>query len=136
MPERIWSHTCCDTTANQPHCPSCGTPGDFAGWGPTVPEAMERYQRAHGLTPVGPHRQVAPLVFRRMRAPCDRCHGSGFQGDVFGWHECRVCEGGGAVWSAAESEILAAYRRVLDLFPEAAAPGALSEYGLIADECI
>jgi hypothetical protein len=131
MPERIWSFTCCNTRSTGTCCPSCGSTGDFAGWGLTVEEALEKFQRTYGLTPVGPHVRWATWNLSAMRAQCDRCHGAGVEGDVYDWRECPACEGGGGVWSGPEEAIREAYLNLLEEFPDAAAPGALSAWHLL-----
>jgi hypothetical protein len=120
MPERVWSYSCCATTATSLHCPTCGGPGEFAGWGLTVPEAMERYRRAYGLEPIGSHLDLAKECFEGLRSDCGRCGGTGLEGDVYEWRYCLRCEGGGGVWTASEDAIRAAWRRVLQSYPAAA----------------
>jgi hypothetical protein len=120
MPERIWAYECCGVTAGAISCPTCGGPGEFSGWGLTVPEALERYRRAYGLEPMGPHLELAKEVFEGLRRECDRCGGTGLEGDVYEWRHCTRCEGGGGVWTASEDAIRAAWRRVLHFHPAAA----------------
>jgi hypothetical protein len=119
MPERIRAYDCCGVTASSTSCPSCGGPGEFAGWGLTVPEAKERYRRVYGLEPLGPHVELAERAFAGLRSVCHRCDGAGVIGDVYAWRECPVCEGGGGAWAAPELRIRAAYLSVLRRFPGA-----------------
>jgi hypothetical protein len=119
MPERIWAYACCRVTACAVSCPSCGGTGEFAGWGLTVPEAMERYRRAYGLEPLGPHLELAERELASLRSVCDRCNGAGVIGDVYAFRECPACEGGGGAWAAPEERIRDAYNRVVWRFPGA-----------------
>jgi hypothetical protein len=128
MPERVWSFECCGVRAGAGSCPTCGGPGEFAGWGLTVPEAMERYRRAFGLEPIGPHLDLAKELFEGLRSECDRCGGTGVEGDVYEWRHCVRCEGGGGVWTASEEVIRAAWRRVLQSYPAAAVAYAESPW--------
>jgi DnaJ-class molecular chaperone len=87
---------------------------------------------------------LAMKVLSGMRQKCPHCGGLGIveRGDMsyrFPWADaewsyCPVCEGGGGVWSAPERELIGAYRHVVDHFPDAALPGALDYYGLLALE--
>jgi hypothetical protein len=67
MPERIWTYECCAVTAGATACPTCGRPGEFAGWGLTASEAMERHWRAFGFEPVGPHLQLVERHLLSLR---------------------------------------------------------------------
>jgi hypothetical protein len=120
MPERIWTYPCCGQTSTAISCPTCGGPGEFDGWGPTVADAMERYRSAYGLEPVGPHLQLAKEVFQGLRTECGRCDGRCFEGDVYQWRHCPECEGGGGVWTGSEDDIRAAWHRVIHFHPSAA----------------
>jgi hypothetical protein len=131
MPERIWAYECCAVRAGATSCPTCGRPGEFAGWGLTVPEAMERYRRAFGFEPIGPHLQLVEQHLASLRSRCVWCGGVGVVGDVYEWRQCPHCEGGGAVWNAPEERIRASYQRIAS-----AHPGAVSgspPYVLVPD---
>jgi hypothetical protein len=117
MPERIWAYECCDVRAGAVSCPTCGRSGEFAGWGLTVPEAMERYRRAFGFEPIGPHLQLAEREFVSLRSRCHPCGGVGVVGDVCEWRQCPHCEGGGGVWNASETRIRAAYQCIARVHP-------------------
>ncbi len=128
MPERVWSYSCCEVTACAGSCPTCGGPGEFAGWGPTVKEAIERFRRAYGLEPIGPHLDLAKELFDGLRTECDRCGGTGLEGDVYEWRHCLRCEGGGGIWTASEDAIRTAWRRVVQTYPSAAVAFAESPW--------
>jgi hypothetical protein len=119
MPERIWTYECCAVRAGTTSCPTCGRPGEFAGWGLTAPEATERYRRAFGFEPVGPHLQLVERDLASLRSPCVWCGGVGLVGDVYEWRQCPHCEGGGAVWNAPEKRIRASHQCIAQAHPEA-----------------
>jgi tetratricopeptide (TPR) repeat protein len=131
MPERIWGHACCKTTSGNPSCPACGAPGEFAGWGWTVAEAMERFQLSYGLAASGPHLRNARLLLDGMRSACGSCHGAGLVGDIYDWRACAACEGTGGIWSAPEETIREVYEGIVEGFPGCAAPGALSVHAIL-----
>lgn len=129
MAERVWSYECCATSAAVLNCPTCGGPGEFAGWWPTVEEAMERFRRAYGFEAAGPHVVEVDRALRPLRRSCDRCAGAGVEGDVYAWRECPECEGGGAFWNAPEAAIRSAWRAVARRYPREALPWAQGLYG-------
>jgi hypothetical protein len=133
MPERIWSFPCCDTTSRNTTCSTCGKPGVFAGWSLTVADGLKRFQRAYGLDPLGPQVRWASWNLGPMRSQCESCNGVGIVGDVHEWRECQACEGGGAVWSAPEEELVKAYLNIVEEWPDAAMLGALSAHRLLPD---
>jgi tetratricopeptide (TPR) repeat protein len=126
MPERVWAHDCCDSTGASQACPACGRPGEFLGWGLTVPEAMARFRLSYGLDPLRPDIRTAKARLDGMRRACERCHGAGLVGDVHEWRACPQCEGTGGTWSASEDAIREVYLDIVREWPGAAAPGALT----------
>lgn len=126
MPEKFWKHACCGddgALTSCRTCPRCGKPGTFQGWFRSMHEGMAAYVRTFGLKPVGPHRKLADRLLGSLRSPCARCGGAGIVGDERGYRECRLCEGGGGIWTASDADILAAYKRILLEYPDSAAPG-------------
>jgi hypothetical protein len=126
MPERVWAHDCCDSTGADQACTTYGRPGDFAGWGLTVPEAVARFRLSYGLEPLGPDIRNAKSRLDGMRRACERCHGAGVVGDVHEWRDCAACEGTGGIWSASEDAIREVYLDIVQECPDAAVPGALT----------
>ncbi len=151
MPHQVWRLNCCcdspdemSTTAGgdvpmglpmgrscsgPEACPDCGEPSLFDGWARGAIEQMAQYQRIHGLKALGPHRQLASLLFDGLRESCAGCRGSGLVGREK-WAYCAVCEGTGGFWVADEAYLVWAYRALLYRYPDVAAPGGLSEGGL------
>lgn len=124
MPRPYWIHTCCDdkrSTAS-PLCDECGTAGLFAGWSLGMHEAMARFQYTYGLTPVGPHRQMASQLFENARSECEQCGGEGILSlDADAWRPCGACEGTGGLWRICDDAKEAIRRRIISEYPAAEA---------------
>ena len=111
-------------------CPHCGRPGTFDGWRLSLYEALAQYQYAYRVRPTGPHRDLTDRLLTPLRDRCPRCRGRGILTLVGGdaWRGCPECEGTGGSWCAPEEQVQAAYATILEIFPEAAAPDAPSEF--------
>jgi hypothetical protein len=131
MPERIWAHDCCDSSGASQSCRACGRPGEFVGWGLTVPEAVARFRLTYGLDPLAPGIRDAKARLDRMRCACERCLGAGLVGDVHEWRDCPLCEGTGGTWSAPEDAIRDVYLDIVRECSDAAAPGALTIHAVL-----
>jgi hypothetical protein len=131
MPERVWAHDCCDSSGASQACPACGRPGEFRGWGLTVPEAVTRFRLSYGLDPLGSGIRAAKARLDGMRRACERCHGAGLVGDVYEGRDCPQCEGTGGTWSAPEDAIREVYLDIVREWPDAAAPGALTVHPVL-----
>jgi hypothetical protein len=86
-------------------------------------EAKACYQYVYGLAPTGPHRPMASRLFENTRRRCESCNGEGVLGpDEHSWTVCATCEGTGGFWVIGPSEVEAIRRRILEAYPQAAAP--------------
>jgi hypothetical protein len=127
MPQQMWQHTC---SANEsllrmgtPICRTCGRTGDYDGWHPKSHEAMAQYQTGYRLKPRGRHRRMADELFTSVRVQCEACTGRGLREKVDGtsWQSCAVCRGLGLLLTKAVDNIEPLRRRVLAVYPDAAA---------------
>lgn len=127
MPYPMWQHGCCSHgshTTSKAECSGCGQQGTFDGWRLSMHEAMGQYQYVYRLKPLGPHRSMADRLLPPLRADCTRCGGRGILtlARSGGWRGCPLCEGTGGTWTVPEEQLQAAYAKVLEAFPEVAAP--------------
>jgi hypothetical protein len=98
-------------------------PGHFGGWLLTTDESKACYQYVYGLAPTGPHRPLADRLFESTRRGCEACgtHGVLARSETR-WRPCLACEGTGGFWEISSEAVEAIRARVLEEFPEAAAP--------------
>jgi hypothetical protein len=66
---------------------------------------------------------MADDLFNKVTIRCPECHGQGLRGLEGGerWEICRLCKGLGIFFVGPLTELIETYRRVLDVFPDAAA---------------
>lgn len=127
MPQQMWKHTCPNSELSSlmgsPVCGSCAGAGQYDGWHLRMHEAMARYQTRYRLKPIGPHRRMTDALFASAHATCQACEGRGLRdaADRRSWQRCSTCRGLGSYFTKSENEIEALRRRVLAVYPDAAA---------------
>jgi hypothetical protein len=66
---------------------------------------------------------MASRLFEHTRRRCESCDGHGVMGpDEHSWSACAQCEGTGGFWVISTREVEAIRSRILEAYPQAAAP--------------
>jgi hypothetical protein len=125
MPYEGWIHYCpvkeCEMTLGTPVCSECGQPGQCDGWHLGRIELMRAYSRRTGLQPMGEHRPLADLILDPLLTSCPCCDGRGLIDDGHEpWPSCPECDGSQYVPAIDKAEFVAARRRLLKEYPDAA----------------
>ncbi len=128
MPLKRWRYTCCsgaeEVLATTESCPTCGQPGEYAGWIYDRVESMAIYQKIHGLKPVGTHRALADRLFAELTTTCFYCRGNGLLDgpSEHSYTTCPMCKGNGYFLNADTATADRLRAEVVAEYPDAAAP--------------
>jgi hypothetical protein len=88
-------------------------------------EDMALYQYLFGVLAIGPHRELTSRVFKETRKACPACKGAGLRWtDETSYWVCATCEGTGGFWTISPAEVDARRSKILEVYPDAAAPTA------------